>query len=691
MSRFRSVLTSLAMTVALAPSVGAQETPSDTLLTVQHFLDVEQVADPQISPDGRQIIYVRRWVNKLEDSWKSALWIMDADGSRNRYLTDGSNARWAPDGTRILYLAPGDPKGSQIHVRWMDAEGATSPITRVEQAPTNPQWAPDGKSIAFAMAVPAESKWAISLPTPPEGAKWTAAPRIVDRLHYRQDRVGYTDPVFTHLFLVPADGGTPRQLTRGEWNVGARFDGLLQTVEFAWTPDGTTILFDGLKDQTGDDVYLVSHIYALDVASGGIRQVTSRAGFWGAPVPSPDGRLVAFVGFDSSATTWSTSDLHVVPLAGGASRNLTRQFDRDAGTVRWAPDGSTIYFGAPNHGSINVYKVPAAGGTVASVIEEVQVLSLSSVAGDRDLTAVGVVSTSSRPGDVARYSLQQPSGVTRLTDVNGDLLANKRIGAVEEIWYASSGGTRVQGWIVKPPSFDPATRYPLIMEIHGGPFAMYNVGFSYMFQNFAANGYLVLYTNPRGSTGYGTDFINGIDHAYPSVDYDDLMAGVDAVIAQGIVDTARMYVGGCSGGGVLSSWVIGHTNRFAAAAVRCPVINWLSFLGTSDVPYFTHSFFQEPFWKNPQRWLEQSSLMYVGNVTTPTAVMTGELDLRTPMPQSEEYYAALKLRGVETVLLRFKEEYHGTGSKPSNFMRTQLYMMSWYQRHTRTPGTQASP
>jgi dipeptidyl aminopeptidase/acylaminoacyl peptidase len=219
---------------------------------------------------------------------------------------------------------------------------------------------------------------------------------------------------------------------------------------------------------------------------------------------------------------------------------------------------------------------------------------------------------------------------------------------------------------------------------------MYNSAFNYSFQNFAANGYLVLYTNPRGSTGYGSAFGNAIRHAYPSVDYDDLMAAVDAVIARGFVDTTRMYVGGCSGGGVLSSWVIGHTNRFAAAAVRCPVINWMSFFGQTDVPLFTANFFDVPFWENPEQWLKQSPLMYVGNVTTPTVVMTGELDLRTPIPQSEEYYAALKTRGVPSALLRFQGEYHGTSSKPSNFMRTQLYMMSWYQRWRRTSPTAVS-
>ncbi|HEX9704916.1 MAG TPA: prolyl oligopeptidase family serine peptidase, partial [Gemmatimonadales bacterium] len=253
----------------------------------------------------------------------------------------------------------------------------------------------------------------------------------------------------------------------------------------------------------------------------------------------------------------------------------------------------------------------------------------------------------------------------------------------------STSGTRVQGWIVKPHGFDAKKKYPLIMEIHGGPHGMYGVGFSYMYQNFAANGYVVLYTNPRGSTGYGSAFGAAISQAYPGVDYDDLIAGVDTVVGRGYIDTERMYVGGCSGGGVLSSWVIGHTNRFAAAAVRCPVINWISMAGQSDIPLFTFNWFDKPFWEDPAPWLKQSSLMYVGNVTTPTVVMTGELDLRTPMPQSEEYYAALKYRGIETVLLRFNGEYHGTGSKPSNFMRTQLYMMSWYGKHKRGAETAA--
>jgi dipeptidyl aminopeptidase/acylaminoacyl peptidase len=671
----------LALFVLVLSPVAArgQEAPSDTLLTVNHYLDWEQVAEPQLSPDGSQIIYTRRWVNKIEDRWDSALWIMNADGTKNRFLTKGSNPRWSPDGTRILYLTDGEPKGSQVFVRWMDAEGATSQVTRVAESPRAPEWSPDGKAIAFAMLVRDTSNWRIRMPAAPEGAKWTPAPRVVDRLHYRQDGQGFMQDGYLHLFVTPADGGTPRQLTSGEWNVGARPSGLVGGVGFDWTPDGKTIVFDGHRANDADMRYRESYVYALDVASGAIRQIVTRRGLWTNPNVSPDGRSIAFTGSDSNRMSYKAADLWVVGLDGAGMRKLSGELDRDPQGIRWAPDGAGLYFTAQDRGTANVWFAPAGGGP-RQVTQGTHMLSLTSI--DRAFNAVGTRSDPDEPVDVVRYNLKQPQPrVARLTDVNGDLLSNKRLGQVEEVWYASTGGARVQGWIVKPPGFDARKKYPLIMEIHGGPHGMYGVGFSYMFQNFAANGYVVLYTNPRGSTGYGTAFGNAIERAYPSVDYDDLMAGVDTVLSRGYIDAQRMYVGGCSGGGVLSSWVIGHTTRFAAAAVRCPVINWLSMAGQTDIPLFTYNFFDAPFWEKPEQWLKQSSLMYVGNVRTPTLVMTGELDLRTPMPQSEEYYSALKMRGVETVLLRFNGEYHGTGSKPSNFLRTQLYMMSWYQKH----------
>jgi len=395
---------------------------------------------------------------------------------------------------------------------------------------------------------------------------------------------------------------------------------------------------------------------------------------------------VAFTGYAPTATTHTVSDLFVIPITSGAGdgmRKISGDYDRDPINLRWAPDGSGLYFDAEDRGSRNVQFAAIVGG-VKTVTSGTHILTFDSVS--KDLVAAGTSADFDHPQDVVRFSLKQPGQVTKLTDVNGDVLQGKQLAKIEAVTYTSSGNATIQGWIVKPPTFDAAKKYPLILEIHGGPFSMYNVAFNFMFQNFAANGFVVLYTNPRGSTGYGGGFANGIDHNYPGPDYDDLMAGVDTVVGKGYIDTSRMYVSGCSGGGVLSSWVIGHTDRFAAAAVRCPVIDWLSFAGHTDIPLFTYSFFKKPFWEDPTDWLSHSSLMSVGKVTTPTLLMTGVLDRRTPMPQTEEYYAALKMRGVPVKLLQFNEEYHGTGSKPSNYIRTQLYMMSWFNKFSRQSG-----
>jgi dipeptidyl aminopeptidase/acylaminoacyl peptidase len=476
-----------------------------------------------------------------------------------------------------------------------------------------------------------------------------------------------------------------RALTQGEWSVGYASEGESSSVGWDFTPDGRTVVFDGFREPESERSYRSGHIYALDVATGAIRRLTQEQGAWRNPVVSPDGRRIALVGTPRASYSYRVADLYLMEPDGSGMRPISGELDRDPTTLTWAHDGSGLFFTADDRGSRNLHFAPVRGG-VRAVTRGTQLLALGSAA--RNGTAVAVVTSPQQPGDVFRVDLRRGT-LTQLTRVNEQLLAGIRLGEVEEIWYHSADGTRVQGWIVKPPTFDPGRRYPLIMEIHGGPHAMYNVGFNPMFQNFAAHDYVVIYTNPRGSTGYGSDFGNAIQFAYPSVDHDDLMAGVDEVVRRGYIDTERMFVGGCSGGGVLSSWAIAHTDRFAAAAVRCPVTNWLSMAGQTDIPLFTFNFFERPFWEDPQPWLHQSPLMHVGRVNTPTLLMTGELDLRTPMSQTEEYFAALRMRGVPAELLRFEGEYHGTGTRPSNWIRTQLYMMSWYERwgNRRASGT----
>ena len=678
------VLVTLAAAVAPRGSVSAQ--PAGPTLSVADYLDFERVGSPEISPDGKTVLYSRGFVDKVNDTWSGAIWQMNADGTKNRFLSTGGGAVWSPDGTRIAYVAASEnPKGAQIFVRYMDAEGATTQITRLTEPPGNLTWSPDGQWISFTSLVAKSSEWAIEMPAPPPNAKWTPAPRVADRLHYRADHQGYTDPGFTHLFVVPADGGSPRQITRGDWSVGAAFDGMIVGGSHSWTPDGQAILFDGFAEPNSDRNFRESNIYAVDVGSGTLKKLTTVKGSWMAPRVSPDGKMVAFAGRELLPVVWQTADLYVMNIDGSGSRDLTRAIDREMGAfggadALWAPDGSGLYVAPGDRGTENVLFVPLAGPPRYLTTGN-HSLSVSSIARTGEM--VGIRSSFQQPGDVVRMTADKKGGVqiTQLTQVNDDLLQGKKLATAEEIWYPSTGGAKIQGWIVKPPFFDPAKKYPLLLEIHGGPQGMYGVGFDMMWQTFAANGYVVLYLNPRGSTGYGDAFVRTIEKSYPGPDYDDLMAGVDTVLGRGYVDSKQLYVSGCSGGGALSSWMIGHTNRFAAAAVRCPVTNWIGMAGNADVPYFAYAFFDKPFWEDPMAWWKQSSLAYVGNVNTPTLLMTGVLDMRTPMPQTEDFYAALKVRGVPTKLLRFENEWHGTESVPSNWMRTMLYMMSWFKQY----------
>jgi dipeptidyl aminopeptidase/acylaminoacyl peptidase len=668
---FRTVAMVAVAASQLVPASAVAQAPMKKL-SLESYLDMETVSSPQVSPDGRQVVYTRGWVDKVNDQRESSIWIMNVDGSKNRFLVDGSGPVWAPDGTRIAYTASGEPSGSQVFVRWMDAEGANTQITRVGNGPSGLRWSPDGRWISFSMSVDDKESWGIRLPGKPEGAKWTEDPRVVTRADYRQDRQGFVDDAWRHVFFVPAEGGTPRQLTDGKWNHSSA----------EWTPDGKELVFSSLRIDDAEDAWRESEIYSVDVASGAIRQLTTRKGVDSNPMPSPDGKLIAYTGDDWHDDTYRNGKVYVMGRDGANPRAISGDFDRQSGGFTWAPDASGLYFTANDAGSTNVHFVSVNGG-VRTVTEGVHLLSIGSLSAGG--TLVGTETSFREPGDVVAFDVKRPGDKRRLTQVNVDVLAGVTLGDVEEIWYMSVDGYRIQGWIVKPPDFDPAMKYPLMLAIHGGPHSMYGVGFNFGWQEHAANGFVTLYTNPRGSTGYGSAFGNAIKNAYPGKDFDDLMNGVDEVLKQGYVDEQNMFVYGCSGGGVLTSWIVGHTDRFAAASANCPVTNWLSFVGTTDSPGWYRNFENLP-WEDPSEHLRRSPLMHVGNVKTPTMLMTGVLDLRTPMPQTEEYYEALKMVGVPTAMVRFNNEWHGTSSTPSNFLRTQLYLREWFKRWERKPG-----
>jgi dipeptidyl aminopeptidase/acylaminoacyl peptidase len=647
-------------------------------LELAHYLQWEQVARPQIAPDGKTIVYSRTHVNATEDRLDNALWIMDSDGGRNRYLADGSQAVWSEDGRRIAFVQ-NTPAGAEIFTRWMDATGAASQLTHANISPSNLHWSPGDKWIAFRGIVPHPNTWSIKLPARPAKANWTADATVIDKWHYRLDRAGLTRG-YRHIFVVPADGGTPRQITHGEWDVGANLSGLDRTDPLEWTPDGKSIVFSGDMEADHDMHFRRSAIYVVDVETGSTRQLSKEPGFWGGvftgPRISPNGELVAAVGNEESRVNFPAQELRAWRMDGSGERTLLADLPGYVYDLHWARNGRGLYYVVEKEGARNLHYVSLDGESRA-VTTGANVLSADAFSDTG--VAVGVKSTPYRPGDIVRFDIDDAGNMRYLTAVNEDVLHGVELGEVEEIWYDSSDRTRVQGWIVHPPGFDASRKYPLLLFIHGGPEFMFNVGFSFRLQEMAAGGgYVILYTNPRGSTGYGAAFAQAIDGGFPGrYDMDDLMRGVDAVVPRGYIDTERLYVAGESGGGALTAWIVGHTDRFAAAVSFCPVINWISFGGTTDAPGWGYSRFETDLWKDPQRWLDHSPIMYVPNVRTPTMLVTGENDLRTPLSQSEEFYAALKYHNVPARLVVVKKEGHGTTSMPSNMMRSQLYMRKW--------------
>ncbi|MDE3173336.1 MAG: S9 family peptidase [Gemmatimonadota bacterium] len=672
-----SVFAALACAVPLA----AQQVASNRL-QLEQYLDWQEVQAPRLSPDGSQIVYARRHVDKMDDRWRTSLWIMDADGTHDRFLADGSGAVWSPDGQRIAYVGEGKPAGGQIFVKWVDREGPGSQISNLTESPSNLAWSPDGKTLAFNMNVadPPDPAFRIAMPAPPRGAKWVEPPKIVTRLNFRRDRVGYSDTYYTQIFVIPADGGEARQLTTGDWNASAP----------AFSGDGQRVAFSSLRVPDADHEFRHSQIYAANVTTGNVEQITHAAGTNGGPVYSPDGRLIAYVHADSvDHSAWAEAKVWVMNADGSDAHAVTASLDRPVLDPQWAPDGKGVYFNVQSEGSENL-SFASLAGQVRAVTTGTQVLAVTDIA--RTGLAVGIRSTPMLPNDVVTFQVPATGTVSTFaqrTNVNASILAGKQLGTTEGIWYTSLDGLRIQGWVVKPPDFDPRKKYPLILHIHGGPQAMFNVAFNFANQDEAAHGYVVLYTNPRGSTGYGEKFTNLIDNDYPDKDFDDLMAGVDTVVGRGYVDTKNMFVYGCSGGGVLTAWTVGHTDRFAAAVVQCPVIDWISFVGVTDGAGWYENF-AKPFWEDPSEWLRRSPITYVGHVKTPTMLMTGVLDLRTPIPQTEEFYRALRLRGVPTAMLRMNNEYHGTSSTPSNFLRTQLYVRGWFERWGTMGGARAA-
>ncbi|WP_419948354.1 prolyl oligopeptidase family serine peptidase [Candidatus Palauibacter sp.] len=639
--------------------------------------ELEYAADPQISPDGGQVVYVQTSMDVMRDAKRSELWIVNADGSDHRRIGMGGSPRWSPDGTRLAYTADG-----QIHVRWMDT-GDEATLTQLIESPRGLRWSPDGRHLAFNKLVPYPPPSLAPPPKPPAGAEWADPPIMEDRFKNRQDGVGYLDFGYDHIFILPVEGGTPTQVTSGDFQ---------HQSPAAWTPDGESLVFSSNRNEDWVHDYRNSELYIVSVATGEVRQLTDRPGPDGSPAVSPDGRQVAFTGYEDRTRTYQVSRLQVMNLDGSGARVLTGDLDRSVSSPVWAADGSGLYFQYDDEGNSKVGFV-TLDGDLEVVAEDLGGTSYGRPYGGGSFSVAhdgSVALNQTRPefpGEVAVGA--RGRDVRRLTSLNDDLLANRQLGEVEEIWWDSSfDGRPIHGWIVKPPDFDPGRRYPLILEIHGGPVSNYGDRFSAEMQLLAAAGYVVLYANPRGSTSYGEEFGDLLYHNYPGQDYDDLISGVDAVIERGYIDEDNLFVTGGSAGGIMTAWIVGKTDRFRAAVSQKPVVNWISKTLTADNWYgYYFSRYEGLPWENPEPYWEFSPLSLVGNVTTPTLIITGEEDLRTPLSESYQMFHALKMRGIDTAVIRLPGASHDMSRRPSQLMAKIANIVAWFDKYRTPPAT----
>ncbi|TDI77877.1 MAG: S9 family peptidase [Bacteroidetes bacterium] len=651
--------------------------------TIFEYLDVFQLeysGDPQISPDGNYVIYRRTGFDIMKDRSKGNLWLVSTDGRDIHHKltsrdSDEGQARWSPNGDRIAFISS-DGEGSEIYVYWTNT-GTVARLTQLVNSPSNLAWSPDGRRIAFTMKVNAKPPVLAKMPDKPKGAKWAEEPRITDRLKHEADGKGYLKPGFTHVFTIPSEGGSPRQLTDGPFNHGG---------SLSWASDGQKIYFSANRNPNWEYEFRNSEVYSIDTGSRLVETLTTRPGPDRSPKVSPDGKSIAYIGFEDKVQTYQTRKLQVMDIDGKNKRVISGKLDRSISGAAWAEDGKGLYIQYNDLGRTKLGYITLSG-KLTEIVNNVGGTTLGRPYASGSFTVskndkiAYTISYTDRPADVAIIDkkAKEPKVVTGL---NEDLMAFKFMSVVDEFWYKSSvDGRDIQGWIVYPPNFEKRKKYPLIVENHGGPILNYGPFFSAEIQLYAAAGYIVFYPNPRGSTSYGEEFGNLLYNNYPGEDYNDVMDGVDAVLARGKVDEDRMFVTGGSAGGIMTAWIIGKTNRFKAAVVTKPVMNWISKTLVADNYYgYADSRYPGQPWQNFENYWKFSPISLVGNVETPTMVMVGMDDLRTPPSEAKQLYHALKLRKIETVLVEIPEASHNIAARPSNLIAKVAHTLAWFEK-----------
>ena len=646
--------------------------------------ELEYVSNPQISPNGTQIIYIRNSMDIMKDRRRTELWSLTSDGANHRRLTSGSGQEsqpyWSPDGTRLAYVSK-ENGSSQIYLFWVDS-GQTTKLTQLLEAPQGITFSPNGNYIAFSMLVRDDPPQLAKLPRKPPDADWAKPPMFIDRVRNRADGQGYLPHGYQHLFVLPAAGGTPRQVTSGSFH---------HRSAPVWTPDSKALVFSANRNADWEYEVRNSEIYTVSVDDLTIVALTNRNGPDHSPTVSPDGHHIAYVGYDDRVRTYQVSHLYLMDIDGHIKQVLTESLDRTISNPVWAPDGQGIFFQYDDKGNTKLAHI-TLDGELRVLANDLGGTSYGrpysggsfSIAEDGSFTFT--LTRPHHPAEVA-FGALDGTGIRSLTELNEDVLGHKKLGEVEEIWFESSfDGREIQGWIVKPPDFEPGRKYPLILEIHGGPISNYGDRFSAENQLYATAGYVVLYANPRGSTSYGEEFGDLLFHNYPAEDYDDLMSGVNAVISRGYIDEDNLFVTGGSAGGIMTAWIVGKTSRFRAAVAAKPVINWYSKVLVAD-NYFNYHKYRYPGspWENPEIYMKFSPISLVGNVTTPTMLLTGDADLRTPLSESEQFFHALKLRRIDTALVRIPGASHNIVARPSQLIAKISYVLAWFEKYREVP------
>ena len=640
--------------------------------------DLEYVSNTQISLNGDRVLYQRNFNDIMTDESFSNIWLINYDGTNNRTITTGnfkdSSPKWSNQGDKFIFKSNREGK-SQIFLYDLN-NNSIQKLTNFQYSIESTQWSPDDNYILFSSFIDSERDTLIEMPDKPKGAKWNDPPVEISDLNYRYDSSGFRKPGEVQFFTIPVNGGTPRQISniKPEKRAG----------QGVWLGNDN-IIFSANLNEDSDYNTNNSEIYVLNLDSGEHKALTSRNGPDYIPKVSHDNSKIAYLGYDDEYLGYQQNSVYIMNSDGSDKYKIELDIDRNISNIYWSGDDKKIFFQFDDKGITKIAST-TLDGKFKTEVDEVGGLSFSRPysGGFFSLSKNNRYSftygTAYNPADLA---VGYKGSKKRLTNLNKDLFDYKKLGNVEEIWFKSSyDGKMIHGWIVKPPNFDSSKKYPLILEIHGGPHTNYGFHFSSEVQLFAAKGYVVLYTNPRGSTSYGKEFGNLIHHNYPSQDYDDLISGVDFVIKKGYIDESNLFVTGGSGGGVLTSWIVGKTDKFSAAVVAKPVINWYSFVLYADnIGYFYKYWFKDFPWDDPESYLKRSPISYVGNVKTPTMVLTGEKDYRTPMAESEQFYAGLKLNKVETMLVRIPNANHGIASKPSNLIAKVNAIIAWFEKY----------